>query len=1096
MKYLIFVTMVLCGLGAWGQTNSNIKKDNEWIIQSDFEAYQLAIEDLSSAHPKVYPNIHKLLNGIDQLKQLKSKLGKGIKSSVSEINAAKNIKKTLDLALLANPLLANKKILVIKRDLGESARHAMSGGIGLAPTNFQNNSEISHPAEGWKNTINILSVQDGILKENQLFKPPKGHLLKDIDLHFSGKKLMFSAIGTHNRWHLFELDINKNSTSQLTPEDISDYDSFDGCYLPDGRIVFCSTATFLGLPCTNGGNKMCGIFQLDPGTNNIRQLTFDQDSNWDPVVLENGKLMYLRWEYADLPHSNSRIVFTMNPDGTGQQAYYGSNSYFPTSLFGARQIPDHPTAFAGIASGHHSVSRSGRLILLDPAKGRQEADGVITEIPHRGRIVDAIARDRLPDGVWPQFLTPYPLSEKYFLVSVKKSPESLWGIYLVDVFNNMTLIAEEEGMAYIEAQILEARKQAHIIPDRIDLENDKATVFIQDIYEGGGLKGIPRGEISSLRVGTYHFSPLGQGGLLGTIGMDGPWDIKRILGTVPVESDGSAFFEIPANTPVFVQALDREGKAVQLMRSWFTGMPGERISCIGCHEDKNTIPIPKMTLAARKSVDPITPFYGKERGFSYRHEVQPVLDRYCIRCHDGETPGVPYLKGDKMISDWDSQIAGKAARDYGGHFSESYAQLHRFVRRPGIESDMHMLVPMDVHADQTELMQILNKGHHGVNLDKESTDKLICWIDFNAPFHGRRSDIPNYKNAESSIASKLVYGPKLGGPNTDYEYLPEIKKISPAPSGESIPETQKNYPKPGKWAFPANQAWGKQIALGNHQISIPLADGITLELVKVPAGKFAMGSELQADEQPVHEVEIEKEFWIGRFEISNEQFALFDPDHDSRHEHRHGYQFGRKGYPLNDPDQPVVRISWEEAMAYCNWLSNETGLNITLPTEAQWEWACRAGSETPFWFGNLDADYTNFANLGDRKLKEFAACTAHKHYESVRIIDNPNRYDDWIPRDTVYNDGGFVSEEIGRYRRSPWELFDMHGNVWEWTLTSYRPYPYSEDGRNKPDGSQKRVARGGSWYDRPFKATSSYRLPYRPYQMVFNVGFRVVLNEN
>ncbi|MBT4400862.1 MAG: hypothetical protein HOD37_15385, partial [Bacteroidetes bacterium] len=131
MKYLIFVTMVLCGLGAWGQTNSNIKKDNEWIIQSDFEAYQLAIEDLSSAHPKVYPNIHKLLNGIDQLKQLKSKLGKGIKSSVSEINAAKNIKKTLDLALLANPLLANKKILVIKRDLGESARHAMSGGIGL-----------------------------------------------------------------------------------------------------------------------------------------------------------------------------------------------------------------------------------------------------------------------------------------------------------------------------------------------------------------------------------------------------------------------------------------------------------------------------------------------------------------------------------------------------------------------------------------------------------------------------------------------------------------------------------------------------------------------------------------------------------------------------------------------------------------------------------------------------------------------------------------------------------------------------------------------------------------------------------------------------
>ena len=146
---------------------------------------------------------------------------------------------------------------------------------------------------------------------------------------------------------------------------------------------------------------MCGIFLLDRETQQVRQLTFDQDSNWDPVVLPNGKVMYQRWEYADLPHSNSRIIFTMNPDGTAQQAYYGSNSYFPTSLFGARPIPGHPTAFVGIATGHHSVSRSGRLMVFDPAISRHEADGVITEIPHSGRKVEPITRDRLPDGVWP-----------------------------------------------------------------------------------------------------------------------------------------------------------------------------------------------------------------------------------------------------------------------------------------------------------------------------------------------------------------------------------------------------------------------------------------------------------------------------------------------------------------------------------------------------------------------------------------------------------------------------------------------------------------------------------------------------------------------
>lgn len=171
-------------------------------------------------------------------------------------------------------------------------------------------------------------------------------------------------------------------------------------------------------------------------------------------------------------------------------------------------------------------------------------------------------------------------------------------------------------------------------------------------------------------------------------------------------------------------------------------------------------------------------------------------------------------------------------------------------------------------------------------------------------------------------------------------------------------------------------------------------------------------------------------------------------------------------------------------------------MKFTLPTEAQWEWACRAGSSTPFWFGDLSADFSRYANLGDIKLKEFAACTAYKFYESTQIIENPNKYDDWIPRDTIYNDGGFISEPVGRYIRNPWDIFDMHGNVWEWTLSAYKPYPYKdEDGRNTISANTKRVARGGSWYDRPKRSTSSFRLPYRDYQKVYNVGFRVVMLE-
>ena len=193
---------------------------------------------------------------------------------------------------------------------------------------------------------------------------------------------------------------------------------------------------------------------------------------------------------------------------------------------------------------------------------------------------------------------------------------------------------------------------------------------------------------------------------------------------------------------------------------------------------------------------------------------------------------------------------------------------------------------------------------------------------------------------------------------------------------------------------------------------------------------------------------------------------------------------------MNGDNQPAVRISWKEAMEYCQWLSEKTGMKFTLPTEAQWEWACRSGSNTAFWFGDLKSDFSSYANLGDIKLKEFAACTAYKFYESAEIIQNPNKYDDWIPRDTTYNDGGFISESVGRYIRSPWDLFDMHGNVWEWTRSVYQPYPYQEnDGRNDPQaGKGKRVVRGGSWYDRPYRATSSFRLPYRDYQKVYNVS--------
>jgi formylglycine-generating enzyme required for sulfatase activity len=1088
----VLLTLLLTGTVFAGNA------ENDLILRiSSFKPvqYQMALDDLTARFPDRFEVDETTLVALQKIKQqreiLLERMKNGDRNAFGESMALLD---QLDGQLLKNPLLAGKSLIVLKRSLGVKSRSAMGGELGLAPSNFQNNSEIRNPAKDWENEFVKISFKEGKKKVNSFYKPAKGIIISDPEMHFSGTRMLFSSIGTSGRWHIFEIDLTTRIVKQITPETYKDFDSFDACYTPDDRIIFCSTATFMGLPCTDGGNKMSGIFLFDPKTGKTRQLTFDQDSNWGPVVMNNGQILYQRWEYADLPHSNSRILFTMNPDGTTQQAYYGSNSYFPAAFFNARPIPGHNTAIVGIAGGHHSISRSGRMMIIDPVIGRKEADGVVAEIPHFGRKVIPLERDRLPDGVWPHFLKPFPLSEKYFIVSVKASPTSLWGLYLVDIFGNMALITESEENAFIAPVLAEAVPTPPVIPDRVNLESNNASVFMQDVYEGGGLKGIPRGEVKKLRIISYGFSPWGQGGLLGTIGMDGPWDIKRILGTVDVETDGSAMFIVPANTPIAVQPLDSEGKALQIMRSWFTAMPGETLSCIGCHEDKNRVPPPRPSMAARKKPQPIQPWFGKERGFSFAHEIQPILDRACVSCHNTIRPGLINLIGNARITDWQSQISGRADPSYGGNFSVAYANLHRFVRRPGIESDMDMLVPMDVHADQTELMQILNKGHYNVQLQPEEIEKLACWIDMNAPFHGRRSDIKTYPKTEEGRRLRKIYADMFNVIEPDLEVLPEIptgivpympEKLTFNKGADSIPG----------WPIQRSVIENRQLALGEYQVSIPLAVGVSIDMVKIPEGSFFMGSTNHPDEMPRTEQKVEA-FWMGRFEITNKIYALFDPEHDSRVEHRHGYQFGRKGYPLNHPDQPVVRISWQEAMAFCAWISEKTGKKFTLPTEAQWEWACRSGTDTPYFFGNSGSDFSLFANLGDIKLKEFAACTAHKNYESTRIIDNPNRYDDWIPRDTLYNDGGFVSEQVGRYRTNFFDLNDMHGNVWEWTRSSYKPYPYNEtDGRNNLAQNENRVVRGGSWYDRPYRATSSFRLPYRDYQKVFNVGFRIILEE-
>jgi len=817
--------------------------------------------------------------------------------------------------------------------------------------------------------------------------------------------------------------------------------------------------------------------------------------------MNNGRVMYLRWEYTDTPHSNTRLLFHMNPDGTEQMEYYGSNSYWPNSTFFARPIPGHATKVVGVVGGHHDNPRMGELVVFDPAKGRRESSGAVQRIPGHGKRVETIIRDGLTLSSWPKFLHPSPLSEKYFIVSCKPSPASLWGIYLVDTFDNMVLLKELPKHALLEPLPLRPVPRPPLIPEKVDLARKDAVVYLPDIYAGDGLKGVPRGTVKSMRIFTYHFAYQDMGGLLGVVGMDGPWDIKRVLGTVPVNEDGSAKFRIPANMPVSMQPLDSEGKALQLMRSWMTAMPGEVVQCAGCHEQQNSAPPAAATMALKRPPDEIQPWHGPLRGFSYAREVQPVIDKYCVGCHNGEPrkdgSKICDLRGTVKLTDWRSVTPGNGGA-HAGKFSVGYAELHRFVRRPGIESDYHMLEPMEFHADTTQLVQMLQQGHHGVKLDAEAWDRLITWIDLNCPYHGtwgEEIDNPGRQRQRRRELLKLY-----ANVDDDPEAVPAAAAKPVAPLLPEITEVKETSGSaklacPG-WPFDADEAQRRQQAAAPvTKRRVDLGGGVGMDLVLVPAGKYvaASGSGASASgeqgERGPRRVAIEKPFWIATYEVTNQQFSQFHPGHDSRVETKNAYQFGIHGYPMNHPWQPVVRVSWQEAQAFCRWLSEKSGQRFSLPSEDQWEYACRAGTDTPLSYGGLDTDFSKFANLSDAKMSEFAS----DPYTVDTPLVNPPKHDDWIPKDARFNDGVLLTARPGSFEPNAWGLFDMHGNVAEWTRSDFVFDPKRSDAAS--DSIRLKVVRGGSWRDRPKRCTSSFRLGYRPYQRVYNVGFRVMCEQ-
>ena len=1059
----------------------------ESVQPGEWEALALAIADLSDTFKERYPRGTEFRERLAQLRQAPAQ-----EKTVAEFRRLRSE------ALLANPLLAFDKLLLIKRGADK---------LGL-PLNYAANSSLA--PTGYDNEIAVLSPVRPGGQLTTLYRPEGGRFVGDLRLHFDADRLLFSMPDANKRWQVNEIKTDPSTPlgaggtglHALPLINEPDVDNYDACYLPGGQIIFTSTAPFVGVPCVRGSGHVANLFRLETD-GRIRQLTVEQDHDWCPTLLPNGRVLYLRWEYADIPHAFSRILFHMNPDGTEQMEFYGSNSYWPASMFYAKPLPGHPTKFVAVVGGHHELPRMGDLVLFDTAKGRFEADGAVQRIPGRGRKVEPINVDLPIAQTWPKFLHPFPLSANYFLVSCKLNADAPWGIYLVDVFDNMVPLCELPGYALLEPIPLQKTVRPPVLADKVDPDRHDAEVFLANIYAGPGLKGVPPGTIKSLRLVSYHFAYQGMGGEPDAPGMDGPWDVKRILGTVPVNEDGSARFRVPAYTPIALQPLDADGQAVQLMRSWFTAMPGETLSCVGCHEQQSSSPPLRKSIAATRPAEAIRPWYGPARGFDFRREVQPVLDRWCLGCHDGKPRSdgvtIPNLTDRPDVP----MLDNKNPYNLASHFTPSYYELRRLVRTPTRESDMHLLPAWEFHADTTRLVQMLRKGHHGVTLDAEAWDRLVTWIDLNAPAHGTWTDICGSARVTHQAERRRAMRLKFTGLNEDPEAImtpktdatervPPVKERTKNLEGHapSWPQPHPNIAKlnvPG-WPFDNSEARRLQSAEGRPTTrTVPLTEGVALDLVRIPSGEFIMGqADGCADEQPCSRVAIQRPFWMGRCEITNEQLAQFDKEHNSRLEHGDYIQFspGERGWALNRPKQPAVRVSWTAATAFCRWLSEKTGRRFRLPTEAEWEWACRAGTATPLWYGTLDGDFSRCANVSDR---------THQAIDPFGWSGRPLVIPPWRPADTRFSDQSRVSAPVGTYAANPWGLCDMHGNVAEWTATAYRPYPYtSADGREQPTAADRIVVRGGSWYDKPDRCRSAFRQSYLPAQGIYDVGLRVV----
>ncbi len=521
--------------------------------------------------------------------------------------------------------------------------------------------------------LSVLDNGDGTVSTyEKVILDSKTGVVRDPSVSLDGTKVLYSyKANTYDDFHIYEMDLKegKDSAKQLTFG--SGRADIEPQYLANGNIVFSSTRDVQTIDCWI--TPVSNLYIMNGDGSNIRRVGYDQVHTTFPTVTEDGRVIYTRWDYNDRTQMYVQGVFQMFQDGSNQTEVWGNNASFPTTLLHTRSIPGSSNKYVSIASGHH-VHQQGKLCIIDTATDRNVAtssgDASITFAFPDGdtnynKYVDGYGQSgRI-------YKYPYALNETTMLVSSAASSTGVntpFSIYLIDLNTNFASSIElVKGTDKLPATQIVPIQSRNVFnrPSMVNYSKNTGTYYVADVYEGDSMEGVERGTVEYLRVVelVYRSSSIGatisSGGTTGGTGDpfspistgNGSWDVKAVLGIVPVESDGSVMFSVPSDTPIYFQLLDKDGCVVQTMRSWSTLMPGETFSCVGCHEDKNTAPLttgkvteamkkgvqtlqPDLWMAAMEEYTGFDPYKDDGIGFSYTDTVQEIFDKSCVSCHN------------------------------------------------------------------------------------------------------------------------------------------------------------------------------------------------------------------------------------------------------------------------------------------------------------------------------------------------------------------------------------------------------------------------------------------------------------------------------